>query len=106
MHPNRRRRFFWIPFFGLLVVSLLSAVVMWLWNHVLAEVVSVRPVTIWQAAGLLVLSRLLFGGFPGARRGWGAGNHRFGAPWRAKWQQMSDEEKARFKEQWRKRRGV
>lgn len=105
MHPNRRRRFFWIPFFGLLVVTLLSALVMWLWNHILVEVVAVRSVTIWQAAGLLLLSRLLFGGFPGPRRGWGGGNHRFGAPWRAKWQQMSDEEKARFKEQWRKRRG-
>jgi Ca2+/H+ antiporter, TMEM165/GDT1 family len=101
MHYNRRRRFFWIPFFGLLILALLSGAVMWLWNHVLAEVIQVRSVSFWQAAGLLLLSRLLFGSWPGGKRGqWGGG----GPPhWKARWQQMTDEEKARFKEKWRSR---
>lgn len=105
MLNHRRRRFIWIPFFVLFSAALLSGAVMWLWNHVLVEVVPVRSVTFWQAAGLMLLSRLLFGGFPGRRGGWGHGQSRFGAAWKAKWQQMSDEDKARFKEQWRKRRG-
>lgn len=99
----RRRRFFWIPFFGLFIVALLSGAVMWLWNHVLVEVVTVRPVTFWQAAGLLLLSRLLLGSWPGRGSRWGSGPGQ--AAWKARWQQMSDEEKARFKEEWRKRRG-
>ncbi|ARK11789.1 hypothetical protein [Fibrivirga algicola] len=101
MRYGPKRRFIWIPFFVLLSASLLSAAVMWLWNHVLVEVVQVRPVTFWQAAGLMLLSRLLFGNWPGrGRPGWGQGTR---SAWKAKWQQMSDEEKARFREQWRKR---
>ena len=106
MRYGHKRRFIWVPFFVLLSASLLSAAVMWLWNHVLVEVVPVRSVTFWQAAGLMLLSRLLFGNWPG-RGGpgrWG-GEHRFGGPaWKAKWQQMSEEEKTRFREQWHKRR--
>lgn len=102
---NRRKRFLWIPFFVLLSAALLSFAVMWLWNHVLAEVVPVRTITFWQAAGLMLLSRLLFGNVPGRGRGDRWGGHAGGLHWKAKWQQMSDEEKARFREQWRKRRG-
>jgi RNA polymerase sigma factor (sigma-70 family) len=76
---------------------------MWLWNHVLTQVVPVRVVSFWQAAGLLLLSRLLFGSWPNAARGgrWGGGS----SHWKARWQQMTDEEKARFKEKWRSRGG-
>lgn len=101
MRYGHKRRFFWIPFFVLLSASLLSAAVMWLWNHVLVEVIQVRPVTFWQAAGLMLLSRLLFGNWPGR----GGQSHFRGASWKAKWQQMSDEDKARFRAQWHKRRG-
>lgn len=106
MRYGPKRRFIWIPFFVLLSAALLASAVMWLWNHVLIEVVQVRPVSFWQAAGLMVLSRLLFGHFPGRGGRWGNGNNRFAGPsWKAKWQQMSDVEKAHFREQWRKRRG-
>ncbi len=46
-------------------IALLTWVVMLLWNGVLAEVVPVSTVTYWQALGLLVLSKILFGGFRG-----------------------------------------
>ncbi|WP_375445112.1 hypothetical protein [uncultured Fibrella sp.] len=106
MRYGPKRRFIWIPFFVLLSAAILSAAVMWLWNHVLVCVVQVRPVTIWQAAGLMLLSRLLFGNWPGRGGRWGDSHNRFAGPsWKAKWQQMSDEEKARFREQWRRRRG-
>lgn len=109
MRYGPKRRFFWIPFFVLLSAAMLSAAVMWLWNHVLVEVVPVRSISFWQAAGLMVLSRLLFGNFPNRGNRWGDasrfGSQANGAAWKAKWHQMSDEEKARFREQWRKRRG-
>ena len=98
---NRRKRFLWIPFFVLLSGALLSLAVMWLWNHVLTEVVPVKTITFWQALGLMLLSRLLFGNWPGRGGRWGGG----GPAWKAKWQQMTDEEKARFRDQWHRRRG-
>ncbi|MEZ0485553.1 hypothetical protein [Fibrella aquatica] len=103
MRYGPKRRFFWIPFFVLLSASLLSAAVMWLWNNVLAEVVQVRSITFWQAGGLMLLSRLLFGNWPGRGGRWG-GPNRFNRPtWKAKWQQMTDEEKACFRERWGKK---
>ena len=48
----------------LLVVAgtlLFSAVFMLLWNAVLPAVLHVGAITIWQAAGILLLSRILFG---------------------------------------------
>ncbi|MBO0929990.1 hypothetical protein [Fibrella aquatilis] len=97
MHNRSRKRFLWIPVFAAMACSLLVALIMYLWNTVLVAVVAVRPVTFWQAAGLFLLSRLLVGGWPGG----GRGRHGGGPAWRGKWQQMSDEDKRRFKEQFR-----
>ena len=102
--PNRPRRFrFLFPPLFLLVFGLLSGVVYWLWNNVLVTVVAVKAVTYWQAAGLLVLSRILFGSFrmgPPANRFGGAGPRQ----WREKWRTMSEEERAKFRSEWAKRR--
>jgi hypothetical protein len=43
-----------------------------LWNWLLPDILSVRPVTFWEALGLLALCRILFGGF-----GKGGGRHTF-----------------------------
>lgn len=45
--------------------------VMWLWNHVLAVVLDVPPVTFWQALGLFVLAKIFFG-FGAGQQGGGA----------------------------------
>ena len=42
-----------------------SGVTMLLWNHILPGVFHIGAITIWQAAGILLLSRILFGGFKG-----------------------------------------
>lgn len=39
-----------------------SAAVVWLWNGIIPWVIGFPPVTYWQAAGLLLLTRILFGG--------------------------------------------
>lgn len=63
--------------FGLGMASLLALVfgyfVMLLWNGVLPHVTAARTISYWQAVGLLVLSRILVGGFSGA-----GGRHKFG----------------------------
>src|SRR5260370_2195201 len=44
-------------------------VVMTLWNVVLTAAAGVHAITFFQAVGLLVLSRILFGGLRGRRHG-------------------------------------
>lgn len=79
-----------------------GAVVMVLWNAVLPKVVTVQTLTYPQALGLLALCRILFGGFGGRGSGRPWGGHR-GAHWRDKWKGMSDEERMRFREEWKAR---
>lgn len=101
-NPGPKRRFFFvlIPLFFLLIFS---AVVMLLWNAILPEVLQVRTISYWQAAGLLVLCRILFGGF---RFGGNSNRNRFKGPpahLKNKWMNMGDDEKQKFKEEWKKR---
>lgn len=100
-HNNKfRRRFF--PLFLLIIIPLMLFVgwiVMLLWNYVLPGATGATEITYLQGLALLVLSRILFG-FP--RGGWGG---RKGGPNREKWAQMSDEERIKFKEEWRRRCG-
>jgi len=106
-NPMRRRparKFLLIPFGIAAMVLLLGAAVQYLWNNILTPVVGVGTLTFWQAAGLLVLCRLLFGGMGGKGGGWNsnARRGRWANP-RNHWMNMSEEERARFKEEWRER---
>jgi hypothetical protein len=78
---------------------LMGGVVMLLWNAILVPVLHVGALTFWQGLGLLVLSRILFGGFRGGP--WGGG-HR-GGPFKDKWRSMSDEERMEMKAAWKER---
>jgi MFS family permease len=97
------RRYFFLLLIPVLL-AVLGGVVMVLWNAVVPDVFGWRRLTYGQAVGLLVLCRMLFGGFH-------FGPRRFGPPFggpphvREKWMRMSEEERARFKEAWRKRFG-
>lgn len=77
-------------FHHLLLIPLLAAVaalVMLLWNAILPDIAGLSPVNYWQAAGLLLLSRLLFGGL---HRG---GLHHARARLHDHWRGMSREER-------------
>ena len=82
-------------------VAALGGVVMGLWNALLPDLFGWRAIGFWQAVGLLVLSKILLGGWRG-----GHGHPRY---WRERmmerWDQMSDEERARFREGMRRRCG-
>jgi hypothetical protein len=96
--------FFDFPFFIIAIVLLVGLIVMLLWNAVLPNAIHVSKINYWQALGLLVLCRILFGGFrgrPGYRRPemWRGRGHE----WREKWKNMSDEERMKFREEWRQR---
>jgi hypothetical protein len=83
--------------FGLAIATLLSFIVMQLWNHLLPEIIGVRAITFWQALGLLILSKILFGGFrrPGGPPAWGW-KHRMAE----RWEKMTPEERERFRSGW------
>lgn len=78
-------------------------IVMLLWNALLPEILGVKAISFWQAMGILVLSKILFGGFGSG----GKGKPNFGNDhknqWMQKWRGMNDEERAKFREQWKKR---
>ena len=78
---------------GLAGVAAFSGIVMLLWNGVLHTVLNIGTITFLQAAGILLLSKILFGGFRGGRRFAGGCGPR-GGRWN-KWNNLSDEERAR-----------
>jgi len=94
--PRGRSLFF--PLAGAALALLLGGVIMSLWNAILPEVAHTGRLSYWQAVGLLVLCRILFGSF-GPRAGGGAGRHGWGRGY-GKWMQMSDEDRQRFRAQW------
>lgn len=104
MNQSNKRKF-WFPFFPLIMIVMalvLGLIVMLLWNAVLSPVLHVSTLSYWQAVGLFILSRILFGGF---RRGGGQGRPgwRGGPAWRRKWMNMSEEERAKFRKEWTNR---
>ncbi len=95
---------FWIKkiigytLFAIACIGLLGYVVMNLWNQILVEVVAVKPIDYTQALGIFVLSKILFGGF--RTRGNSCGTQQ---GWKARWKNMTEEEKEQFKQDWRNR---
>lgn len=79
-----------------------SGVVMLLWNQILPFVIGVKAISFMQAMGILILSKILFGGFGGR-------HHRGGPNWREKmkngWANMSPQEREKFKAEWKNRCG-
>jgi hypothetical protein len=76
-----------------LFVFIGGEIVKLLWNGLLPDLFGWRPVTFWQALGLLVLCRILFGGL---------GRHGGG---RRMTSNMTREERERFRQRIRRRFG-
>jgi len=70
----------------------LGGAVMLLWNHALVDAAGLRAVGYWQAVGLLVLSRILFGAYRGGCRS-GHWKERM----RERWERMTPEEREKFR---------
>lgn len=105
---NYKKYYLLFPILAIAAVLLFGAVVQWLWNAILPPLTSAGIITYWQSVGLLVLCRILFGGFRGGSNGGNRWNSRrkWDAPppqSRDRWMQMSEEERMQFKEAWRDR---
>lgn len=90
--------------FGTAAIFLFGFIVMNLWNAILPAVLHVGVISFWQALGILILCKILFGGFHGGRgrgpRGWG---DKMRGNMREKWMNMSDQEREQFRQQWKNR---
>jgi hypothetical protein len=91
--------------FVLLAITLFITVggwvVMSLWNYLMPPLFGLRTVTFWQALALLALCRILFGGF--GRHGGGRSHSGYRKRMAERWEQMTPEERERFRKSWRGR---
>jgi hypothetical protein len=100
----RGRLFFFAPLaiLGvLLFVALGGGIVELLWNGLLPGLFDWPRITFWQALGLLVLSRVLFGGL-GLHSSAGS---RLRRRMQERWEFMTPEERERFRQRLRERWG-
>ena len=92
MRRNRFVRGARFILFAIVAATALSFVVMSLWNWLMPPLFGLHLISFGQALGLLLLSRLLLGGF----RGRWSGGH-----WRGRimerWAQMTHEEREKFR---------
>src|SRR5437660_12214607 len=79
--------------FAVVAIAVFGVVVMNLWNWLMPTLFGLRAITFGQALGVLILSRILLGGFRGGpgRRHW---RHRMGE----RWSQMTPDEREKFVE--------
>jgi hypothetical protein len=103
MDMRERRIFRGLKFAAVAIVAFTAFgfAVTHLWNYLMPGLFGLRTITFWHAVGLMVLTRLLFGGF-------GPGRGRFG--WRGqmmqRWERMTPEEREKFREGMRSRCGA
>jgi hypothetical protein len=90
-------RFFVIALMCLAALALFGFVAMKLWNWLTPALFGWRLITYWQALGLLILTRLLFGRWGGPARRGGVRGWRM----RARWESMTPEEREKFREAFR-----
>jgi hypothetical protein len=98
LKPMRRKKGFWIFLFVIGAIFGLTLIVMLLWNNFLVPAIAVSEISYWQAMGILILSKILFG-----FRAFGGPRHKGFGPRSKKWNSMSSEEKKEFKEAWKRR---
>jgi hypothetical protein len=85
------------PFAIALFVWIGGEIVMHLWNWLLPPLFGWKLIGFWQALGLLVLCRVLFGG-------WGCGGGPRGRRRRhfdERWERMTPEEREKMRQSWR-----
>jgi hypothetical protein len=84
-----------------LIVAALSYVVMRLWNWLAPALFGWHAITFWQALGILILCKILFGGFRGR-----PGPHLYGRRrMMERWAHMTPEEREKFRQSMRGRCG-
>lgn len=101
---RNKKKLLWLVPVGIIgmaaFIALGSYIVMSLWNWLLPALFGWRVISFWQALGVLILCRILFGGFGGGMRRHGRGRHMAD-----RWNRMTPEEREQFRQGMRARCG-
>lgn len=81
-----------IAIMAVIATFLFGFIIMRLWNWLMPAILGLHAITFWQALGLFLLCKILFGGFH--RHG---GRGRWGEHMRQRWEQMSPEEREKLR---------
>jgi hypothetical protein len=76
-------------------VFLFGNITMLLWNYLMPVIFHLPLISFWQALGLILLSKILFGGFRGGPR-----FHAKRDNLRQAWMNMNPEQREKFKQEW------
>jgi len=95
-YKQKKYLFILIPL-GLFLI--LSWIIMLLWNNLIPTIFDLKSITYFQAMGLFILSRLLFGNLGFRNRKPPFMNQNL----KEKWINMTEDEKIKFKEEWKNR---
>ena len=92
MKSNRLLRVVKMVLIGILAIFIFGFVTMNLWNWLVPAIFGLKAITFWQALGLLILGKILFGGIHshGRRPGWKRHME-------ARFAQMTPEEREQFR---------
>lgn len=88
--------FIMIVAFVLIVVAVVTALFMLLWNWLIPMLFAGPALTYWQALGLLVMAKIIFG-LASHGKHWKK-NHHWKSKWRERCANMSQEDKERMKD--------
>jgi hypothetical protein len=79
---------------GLIIAAVAGAIVMLLWNWLFPSIFGLAVINFWQALGLFIFARILFGRFGGKH--WMGAHFRYHNPVRERWMKMTPEERKEF----------
>lgn len=100
MNTKRKGKKIFIGIAIVILFFLVIALLQFLWNKLMPEIFGLKTIDYWQALGLFILSKLLFG------RGFGKSGPGFGRKMRHREldrSDLSEEEKERLREEWKRR---
>lgn len=95
MLRNRIARGIRIALMVIIALTIFGFVVMWLWNWLMPSIFGLRLITFWQALGLVILSKILFGGL---HHGHGGRRKHWRRRMQERWEKMTPEEREKFRE--------
>ena len=101
-----KKKFIIIPIFFVGMAILITWILMELWNWLMPDLFDLSRISFWQAFGLLILSKLLFGGMNGGKHkkahchycGGENRKYQWKEKFKQKWSEMPHEEREKWQE--------
>jgi len=100
-----RSRGFKMILLGIIALAAISAIIMFLWNLIIPGILGLATINFWQALGLFILTRILFGRYGFGNKARMIGHRMYGVgenPIHEKWMKMTNEQRKEFIEKRRK----